>query len=92
MEVLAQFVTNIISFLILLFILKKFAWGALLKLIDDRTAKIDSEFESIEKAKQEIEKLKVEYQEHLIKIEEETREKLQEAMAEGRKVRANGEQ
>ncbi len=86
MELLAQFGTNIIAFLLLLAILKKFAWGALLKLIDDRRAKIDSEFQSIEQAKEEIARLKVEYQEHLNRIEEEARVKIQQAVQEGRRI------
>ena len=86
MEILAQFGTNILAFLLLLAILKKFAWGALLKLIDERRAKIDSEFTSIEQAKEEIAKLKVEYQEHLNKIEEEARVKIQQAVQEGRRI------
>ncbi len=86
MQLLAQFVTNIIAFLLLLVILKKFAWGALLKLIDDRRAKIEGEFHSIEQAKQEINRLKTEYQEHLNRIEEEARVKIQQAVQEGRRI------
>ena len=86
MEILAQFATNILAFLLLLLILKKFAWGALLKLIDERRAKIISEFESIERTKQELEKLKTDYQGHLTQIEEEARGKIQQAVEEGRRV------
>ena len=59
MEILAQFVVNILAFVLLLLILKKFAWGSLLKLIDDRRAKITSEFESIERTRAELEQLKI---------------------------------
>ena len=86
MEILAQFVVNILAFVLLLLILKKFAWGSLLKLIDDRRAKIASEFEGIERAKAEMAALKTEYQERLAKIEEEARAKIQQAVAEGRRV------
>ena len=86
MQILAQFVVNILAFLLLLAILKKFAWGSLLKLIDERRDKITSEFEGIEKAKQELEKLKVEYQAHLTKIEEEARVKIQQAINDGRRI------
>ena len=86
MELLSQFVTNVLAFLILLVILRKYAWGALLKLIDERRDKIASEFEGIEKAKQELERLKVEYQEHLNKIEEEARAKIQQAVNDGRRI------
>ena len=92
MQILAQFVVNILAFLLLLAILKKFAWGSLLKLIDDRRHKIASEFEAIEQAKLEIEKLKVDYQERVAKIEEEARGKIQQAVDEGRRVGAEVEE
>ena len=92
MEIAAQFVVNILSFLLLLAILKKFAWGSLLKLIDDRRAKIASEFESIEKAKQEMAALKAQYQEQMARIEEEARKKIQEAIGEGRRISAEVEE
>ena len=86
MEILAQFATNILAFLLLLLILKKFAWGALLKLIDERREKIRSEFESIERTQQELEKVKTDYRGHLARIEEEARAKIQQAVDEGRRV------
>ena len=92
MEILAQFVVNILSFLLLLAILKKFAWGSLLKLIDERRAKIASEFEAIEKAKQEIAALKAQYQEQMARIEEEARKKIQESIGEGRRISAEIEE
>ena len=92
MQILAQFVVNILSFLLLLAILKKFAWGSLLKLIDERRAKIASEFDSIEKAKQEMAALKAQYQEQLNRIEEEARRKIQESIGEGRRISAEIEE
>ncbi len=86
MQILAQFVVNILAFLLLLAILKKFAWGSLLALIDERRAKIAAEFSAIEQAKGELSKLKVEYQERLNKIEEEARGRIQQAVQEGRRV------
>ena len=86
MEILAQFVVNILAFLLLLWILKKFAWGSLLKLIDERREKIASEFDRIEKTQRELAQLKTDYQEHLVRIEEEARVKIQQAVAEGRRV------
>ncbi len=86
MQILAQFVVNILSFLLLLAILKKFAWGSVLKLIDERRAKIAGEFHSIEQTKKELAQLKVEYQQHLDKIEEDARKKIQEAIVDGRRI------
>lgn len=86
MALLAQFVTNVLAFLLLLVILKKFAWGTLLKLVDERKEKIAAEFRTIDQAKEELAKLKVEYQQHLRKIEEEARGKIQQAVSEGRRI------
>lgn len=83
---LSQFLTNVLAFLILLLILRRYAWGALLKLIDERQQKIASEFEGIERSKQEMEGLKARYLEGMAKIEEEARAKIQQAVAEGRRV------
>jgi len=86
MQLLAQFVVNILAFLLLLAILKKFAWGTLLKLIDERKDRITAEFRGIDEAKSELEKLKKEYQQHLEKIEEEARAKIQQAISDGRRI------
>ena len=89
---LSQFLTNVLAFLILLVILRRYAWGALLKLIDERQQKIASEFEGIERAKQEMEGLKARYLEGMAKIEEEARAKIQQAVADGRRVAAEIEE
>ena len=86
MQILAQFVTNVLAFFLLLAILKKFAWGALLKLIDERKEKIADEFAGIDRTKGELAKIKEEYQQHLVRIEEEARGKIQQAIAEGRRI------
>lgn len=86
MQILAQFVANILAFVLLLLILKKFAWGALLKLIDERRDKIASDFDQIEKAKVEMAQLKTQYLDQLARIEDEARVKIQQAVADGRRV------
>jgi len=86
MQLLAQFVVNILAFLLLLAILKKFAWGTLLALIDERREKIVSEFRGIDQAKEELAGLRIDYQQRLEKIEEEARGKIQQAISEGRRI------
>lgn len=86
MQILAQFVVNILAFLLLLLILKHFAWGKLLTMIDERKLKIEKGFREIDEAKGELEKLKSRYEEHLGRIEAEARSKIQEAMGEGRRI------
>jgi len=81
-EVFAQ----IISFLILFFILRAFAWKPLLKLLDERKARIAEGFLQIEETKQGVEKLKAEYQARLDTVAEEAGLKIKEAVKEGRQM------
>ena len=55
----------IISFLVLMVILKKVAYGPLTKVLDERAAKISSDIDSAEKARQEAEKLAAQRQSEL---------------------------
>lgn len=87
-----QILIHAIGFLILMAILKKFAWGAMLGAMEARTKRIAGEFAQIEKAKQELEQLKIDYQQRLNKIEEEARAKIQQAVGEGRRVAAEIEE
>jgi len=82
----AQILTHALGFLILLAILRKFAWGQLQGVLEARRNRIAEEFRSIEQARGEIEKLKGQYQESLTKIEEEARGKIQAAIADGRRI------
>jgi len=81
-EVLAQ----VISFLILFFLLRAFAWKKILKLLDDRKDKIMLEFKRIEEEKRQISDIKADYEAKLSSIDEITNKKIQDALAEGRKI------
>jgi F-type H+-transporting ATPase subunit b len=81
-----EIVAQIISFLLLLFLLRIFAWKKLLGLLDQRRAKIASEFRQIEDAKAEIARVKSELEENLNRIEELKRQKIEEAAAKGRQI------
>lgn len=81
-----QILVHAAGFLILLAILKKFAWGKLLSAMEARTKRIQQEFASIERTQQELERLKTDYQERLAKVEEEARRKVQESILEGRRI------
>ena len=48
----------VISFSVILFILKKFAWKPILKALKDREISIDTALKSADKAKEEMEQLK----------------------------------
>lgn len=84
-----QILTQIVGFLIALWILSRYAWKPLLGVLDERRQKIADEFAGIENKKAEAEKLLANYEERLRKIEEEARARLNEAVAEGQKVAAH---
>ncbi|MFA5334438.1 MAG: F0F1 ATP synthase subunit B [Candidatus Omnitrophota bacterium] len=81
-----EIVAQVVSFLLLLTLLRIFAWKKLLKLLDDRRERIASEFRKIEDAQSAVEKLRADYDKRLAGIEAESRAKIQEAVTEGKKV------
>lgn len=83
---LGEVVVQIISFLILLFVLRIFAWKRILNILDQRKERIASEFKAIEKTKGEAARLKHEYETHLNGLEQESRERINKAVEEGRKI------
>lgn len=81
-----EMIAQIISFLLLLALLRIFAWNKLLKLLDARRAGIASEFKKIEDTQAGLEKLKAGYDKRMANIEAESRAKIQEAIAEGKNI------
>ena len=81
-----QILSQAISFLILLAILKKFAWGPLLSMLDARRARIEEDLRQVAQRKEEMERLQQEYARRLAKIEEEARTKIQQAVLEGKRI------
>ena len=83
---LQLFITHSIGFLITVWILKKYAWGPILSMLDERRNKIKGEFEKIENGHAEVEKLTDEYEAKLREIENERRLKITEAVNEGKEI------
>jgi len=81
-EVIAQ----TIAFLLLLVIMRAVFWKKFLKLLDDRKERISSEFRMIEASRRETEKMKQDYEKKLDTIAETARDKMQEAINEGRRI------
>ena len=82
----SQVVTQIIGFLIALLILKKYAWGPVLNLLEERRQKIQGEFDKIESTKREIAQLKSEVETQLRNMEAQARARIQEAVQDGQRV------
>ena len=61
----ATFFAQIINFLILLFILGKFAYKPLMKVLDERRERVANDLEAAEKTRVEAEALKAQYSKQL---------------------------
>jgi F-type H+-transporting ATPase subunit b len=83
-----QLLTHMVGFLIALWILKRFAWGPLLALMEERRNKIAGEFEEIDRQKAEVAKVTAEYEAKMKEIGSERRAKIVEAVKEGKQVAA----
>ncbi|OGX04794.1 MAG: ATP synthase F0 subunit B [Omnitrophica bacterium RIFCSPLOWO2_12_FULL_50_11] len=81
-----EILTQAVAFTLLVLLLKKFAWGPLLQLLDDRREKIARGLEEIENTKREVENLKADYERRETHIQEEARAKIQAAVDEGKRI------
>ena len=83
---LQQILSQSLSFLILLWLLRRFAWRPLLTMLDQRRARIEEDLRQIAQSKAEIARLQAEYSQHLAKIHDEARAKIQQAILEGKRI------
>ena len=74
---LTEVLVQLVAFLIVFGVLKKFAWKPLLAIIKARRERFEDEWSGIEKSKQSVAALEKDYLAHLQKIEEEARAKLE---------------
>lgn len=79
-------ISQVIAFLLMLWVLKKFAWKPILQIMEERKKNISTEFEQIEEQKKANEKLIDLYNQKLEKIEDEAKLKVQEAIQESQKI------
>ena len=78
---------TIITFLVVLFVLKKFAWPHLLAALDEREQRISDAIAGAEQARQETEEVLREHREKLAAADEEARQIVAEAREAGANVR-----
>ena len=78
---------TIITFLVVLLVLKKFAWPQLLASLDEREKRISDALTAAEQARQEAEEVLQEHRQKLAAAEEEARQVVAEARAAGANVR-----
>lgn len=85
-HLIAEVLTHIIAFLLLFVVLRRYAWKPLLCLLDERRSTIAGQFETAEARQREAEELHRRYDELIRKIDEESRARLNEAIAQGRLI------
>ena len=78
--------TQILGFLIMVWILGRFAWGPIVQGLEARRQKISDDFAEAARRHKEAEQLKAKYEQDIRGIEAQARARIQEAIAEGQKV------
>ena len=78
-----EILTQLVAFLVVLWILKKFAFKPILGILDERRKAIADSFSDIDRKKQELENLERDYRKRLENVDQEARVKIQEAAALG---------
>jgi F-type H+-transporting ATPase subunit b len=85
---LPQVLTQIVGFILLVWILRATAWEPLIGYLEERRRKIAGEFEEAERRQAEADALKARYEQDLKGIEVQARQRIQEAVAQGQRVAA----
>ncbi len=78
-QIISEVIVQLLGFLVVFVVLKHFAWGKLLGMIDARRKKIAEELSALENQKKGLENLEKDYRHRLEHIEQEARSKIQEA-------------
>lgn len=84
-----QVLTQIAGFLIVLWVLKRFAWKPILALLEERRQKIKAEFDAAAQRKEEANQLFVSYEAKLKEIDAAARAKITEAVSDAQKIAAD---
>ncbi|MEK7329634.1 MAG: F0F1 ATP synthase subunit B [Candidatus Eisenbacteria bacterium] len=83
-----QVLTQILGFLLMVWILRRYAWGPVIGMLEARREKIAGEFKEADRQKAEALELKARYDSELKGIEAQARQRIQDAVAEGQRVAA----
>jgi F-type H+-transporting ATPase subunit b len=78
--------TQILGFVLFVWILSRFAWKPILAGLEERRAKIAGEFAEAERRQASADQLKAKYDAEMRTIEATARQKMQDAVAEGQRV------
>ena len=91
-DIIALLLTNIFAFLLFVFLLKKYAWGPLLAMLDARRERIKSDFDEAAKELDDAKKLRAQFDAKMSEIKGIEREKVQEAVKRGEAIAVTLEQ
>ena len=87
-DILRLLVTNIVAFVVFVWLLRKWAWGPIISMLDERKDKIQGDFATAEGKVAEAEQLRSDFEAKLAEIKGLEREKLQEATKRGEDLAA----
>jgi F-type H+-transporting ATPase subunit b len=85
---LQQIISQVLSFLLLLWVLRRFAWRPLLGVLDARRARIEEQLREAARHQEEAARLQQDLAARLAAIDQEARVKIQQAIQEGRRMAA----
>lgn len=80
---IALVISQILAFLALLWIMKKFAWKPFLNTLEARQKRIENEFKEIEEKKHHLQALSAQYALEISQLDEKVKETLKEASTRG---------
>src|SRR5881296_320436 len=83
-----QVLTQIVGFLLMVWLLGRYAWKPMLGMLEARREKIAGEFQQADRLKAEAQELKARYDQELRGIEAQARQRLQESLVEGQRIAA----
>ncbi len=83
-----QLIAHSISFIIFLFLVRGAFNAIIFPPMRERRERIRAEFERIEQERGEVQKIRQEYEAHLKRVDAESRQRIQDAVAEGQRVAA----
>lgn len=86
LEAIPEILTQLAGFLIVFFILKKYAFGSIFSLLDERKKTIQDALNEADNKKKEMESLKNDYESKIKASEQEARKKIQEAIEDGQRI------
>lgn len=81
-----QVVSQIICFLLMYWILKRYGWKPILTVIEERKIRIKAEFEELRNQKKEIDLLIEDYRKKLAEVDEKAQVKIEEAIKQGKET------